>query len=348
MYMEKQTLMNLFKMICFNRILLLLSVIYPLLLEAKGTVNNYFVTPEDFGCISNKIEAAHNNSIGLQKAIDYACSKGVKLVSAANKKYYLEEGIVIKAPVDINFNMGTLVATDTVDIITINDGKGKQWAGVVAGLKIDLNKKGRIGINCLNAVKLHITDCAIIGVPKYGAGIRVDKGYEVFVDNVHFEGGDDLSTGIQINTHDCHFTDCVMIDCHTAVDCRGSNFFERIHAWMGPQWLSKSTCFKIRGGGPIFLHQCFSDTFDWAFDIETATELHISQHKNFHNRIMWTKDVEHIQPEFFHFRNREDANRSKIFLDNSYIGGLVLENLQKQVFSNIMDNSIIISNSVIP
>lgn len=332
----------------YRRLLLLFIAACPLFSVAKEDDKGWYITPEDFGCVSDKLEAAHNNSIGLQRAIDYACSNGVNLVSSANKKYYLKEGVVIKAPINIHFNMGALIATDSVDVITVDDGKPKRWAGIVSGLKIDLKKIGRSGINCLNAVKLRITDCAIIGIPPNSIGIKIEKGYEVFVDNVHFEGGDFLSTGIQINTHDCHFSDCVMIDCHTAVDCRGSNFFERIHAWMGPHWLSKSICFKIRGGGPIFLHQCFSDTFDWAFDIETATELHISQHKNFHNKIMWPKDFKQIQPEFFHFGSQAIADRSRIFLDNSYIGGLILNDTEKQVFSNIKENKIIVSNSIFP
>lgn len=331
----------------YRRLLLLFIAACPLFSVAKEDDKGWYITPEDFGCVSDKLEAAHNNSIGLQRAIDYACSNGVNLVSSANKKYYLKEGVVIKAPIDIHFNMGTLIATDSVDILTINDGRGKRWAGIVAGLKIDMNKKGKTGINCLNAVKLHITDCTIIGIPQYGVGVNLEKGYEVFVDNVHLEGGEHLSTGIRVNTNDCHFSDCALIDCHTAVDCRGSNFFERIHAWMGPSWLSKSTCIKIRGGGPIFLHQCFSDTFDWAFDIEVATELHISQHKNFHNKIMWNKPDDLIHPVFIRFANEQIAKESSIHIDNSYVGGLSINNQNRQTFSNYKDTAITVTNSYI-
>ena len=35
-----------------------------------------------------------------------------------------------------------------------------------------------------------------------------------------------------MRTSDCHISDCVMIDCHTAVDNAGCNFYSRIHAWM--------------------------------------------------------------------------------------------------------------------
>lgn len=37
-----------------------------------------FVTPEDFGCVSNDKKQAENNSVGLQKAIDYCMANGSK------------------------------------------------------------------------------------------------------------------------------------------------------------------------------------------------------------------------------------------------------------------------------
>lgn len=53
--------------------------------------------------------------------------------------------------------------------------------------------------------------------------------------------------GIDIKTHDCHFSDCVMINCHTAIICSGTNVFDRIHARMGSngKWLENSVFFNI-------------------------------------------------------------------------------------------------------
>lgn len=308
-----------------------------------------YVTPEDFGCISDNKENAHENSIRMQKSIDFAIEKGLKIVSTSGKKYYIKEGLVIKGPIDIDFNMGTLVATDTFSVIEINDGKARRWGGRIAGLKIDQNKKAKHGIYCKSAVKVHISDCAFIGIPQNGVGVHVEKGYEVFLDDVHLEGGDDKATGIKIDTHDCHFSDCAIINCHTAVDCAGSNFFERIHAWIGSggKWIDGSTFFRIRGGESIFLHQCFSDTFDKAFEILRNTRVFISQQKNYHNKIMWKRDAKNINPVFFHFKNMEIANQSYIVLDNSYVGGLIVEGENRQLFSNIDGHHIIINNSYI-
>ena len=97
----------------------------------------------------------------------------------------------------------------------------------------------------------------------------------------------------------------------------------------------------------IFLHQCFSDTFDWAFDIEVATELHISQHKNFHNKIMWNKPDDLIHPVFIRFANEQIAKESSIHIDNSYVGGLSINNQNRQTFSNYKDTAITVTNSYI-
>lgn len=123
-----------------------------------------------------------------------------------------------------------------------------------------------------------------------------------------------------------------MIDCYTAVDNRGSNFFERIHAWMLPRYIHGSTYFRNRGGG-VFLNQCFCDTYDKAFVVDNVCEMHISQLKLIHNKIMWKESYDKVNPIVFDFKSDEVASMSKISLLDSYIGGLWLGNKERQVFS---------------
>ena len=212
-----------------------------------------------------------------------------------------------------------------------------------------MNGVSNCGIYCNTAYKLKFGDIGITGIRENSCGMCIMKGYEIFVDNVHFEGCQNKATGIVVRTHDCHFVDCVMIDCHTAVDCNGSNFFERIHAWIGNggRWLEGSSFFKVSGGGPVFLHQCFSDTFDCAFDITAKTMLYISQQKNYHNKIMWNKGEDLIHPVFIRYKNEQIAKESTINIDNSYIGGLSINNKNKQTFSNFKNATISVVSSYI-
>lgn len=96
---------------------------------------------EDLGCVADRIENAHANSMGLQKAIDYAIEKGWSFVSSALYK----EGLLMKVSIDIGFNMGTLIAVDSVNVLMIDDGTNS--------LKIYQKSKARRWIYCKETVK---------------------------------------------------------------------------------------------------------------------------------------------------------------------------------------------------
>ena len=315
---------------------------------ARNLKKSYYVTPEDFGCVAYDIKNAVHNSHKLQEMVDYAVANGKSIIANAGKEYFISEGIEINGPVTINFNRAKLIATEPTNMVVIN-GEHRVYGGVVSGLQLDLNRIATCGINGPCAIKVRITDCNIIGIPQNGVGVLIQKGYEVFVDNTHFEGGENNATGLRVNTADCHFTDLVMIDCHTAVDNLGVNYYDRIHAWMGEKgkWLDGSAFFIIRGGGPIYLNQCFCDTYDIGFHIETTTNLFISQLRNFQNMEMWEKDFSKIHPILFVFKNESIMKQSFVSLDNSYIGGLFIEGKNRQVLSNYDNHGIRSNNTVI-
>lgn len=295
-----------------------------------------FVTPEDFGCISHSINSDSINTVSLQKAIDYCIQTGSKLVSTAQNKYYIKKGLHISGYINMDLGGATLVATDSIDVINILWNKTEYWTGRIRNFRIDLNEIGRIAINCEKAIKLHISEGEIIGIGEDAIGINVQSGYEVLVDKIHFHGAKKHSTGIKIITSDCHFTDCIMINCYTAVDNKGSNFYDRIHAWMLHQYINGSSFFKNRGG-TVFLNQCFSDTYDLTFNVETACEMHISQLKLFHNKIMWKPPYDNVSPYLFYFSSQDIAKKSNITLKDSSIGTLTLDGQNKQKYSNIID-----------
>lgn len=322
------------------KLLILIILSTPQILYAQQPQwSNYYVTPEMFGCISDNPKVASINSKGLQKAIDYAIEKGVTLVSAKNKKYYIDKGLVIEDHLNIDFGKATIVATDTMCMLTFENGMARQYAGSIRNFRLDMNNKARIGIYCKNTIKLRFTDGEIVGIKNEGIGFYMEKGYEVFVDNLHFLGEQNYATGIMMRTSDCHISDCAMINCHTAIDNLGCNFYSRIHAWMTAHYIEGSTFYRSRGG-LAYLSQCFGDTFDRAFDIAGISELHISQFRIFHNKKMWKAPYERLSPVVFYFANSSVANKSYITLIDSNIRGLVLEGKNRQLFTNIENNSI--------
>jgi len=298
-----------------------------------------YVTPEDFGCVSNNESQAEKNYVGLQKAIDYCISNGSKLTSAASHIYYINKGLNVSGFIDADFGGATIVATDSITMLTVRCDKTEYWTGAIRNFRLDMNNKANVGICCENAIKMHFTEGEIVGIKNGGIGFYMGKGYEVFVDNIHFHGGQNNATGIMMRTSDCHFSDCVMINCHTAIDNLGCNFYCRIHAWMTAHYIKGSTFYRSRGG-LAYLSQCFGDTFDRAFDIVGASELHISQFRVFHNKIMWKKPYDKLSPVVFYFVNSSVANKSYITLIDSNIGGLVLDGKNRQIFTNMDSNSI--------
>lgn len=284
---------------------------------------------------------APNNSVALQNAINYCIKNGSKLTSIASHTYYINKGLIISGYINIDFGGAVIVATDTICMLTFKNGVARKYAGNIRNFHLDMNNKAKIAIYCENAIKLHFTDGEIVGIKNGGIGFYTGKGYEVFVDNIHFHGGQNNATGIMMRTGDCHFSDCVIINCHTAIDNLGCNFYCRIHAWMTAHYhyIKGSTFYRSRGG-LAYLSQCFWDTFDHVFDIAGASELHISQFRVFHNKIMWKNPYEKLSPVVFYFANSSVANKSYITLIDSNIGGLVLSGKNRQVFTNIESNSI--------
>lgn len=330
-------------------LIILVQIFFSVGLDAKRS-GGVFVTPEDFGCVSGDIRKADHNAQRLQRMVDYASERGLKIVAKANKEYFISRSIIISSPVSIDFNRATLIATDTFSIIKVKSGKGRQFSGSISGISFNLNNKAKSGLTLDNAIKLHVSDCWFYKIPSLGTGLLVEKGYEVFCNNLHLEGGEKGAIGIVVKTHDCHFSDCAIIDCSTAVENCGCNFFDRIHAWMGygGRWLKGSTFFKIKTKGPVFLNQCFSDTFDKVFDICCTTNLVVSQHRNFHNKGMWNKKkIEIINPVIFYFEDDSICVSSNVYITDSYIDGLYFQGNERQSFSNKVHHKININNSYI-
>ena len=320
----------------FLTLLCLLSFCILTLADNKSLI---YVTPEDFGCVSNNESQAEKNYVGLQKAIDYCIANGSKLTSVASHNYYINKGLNVSGFINVDLGGATIIATDTIYMLTVNCDKTEYWTGTIRNFRLNMNNKAKFGIYCENAIKLRFTDGEIVGIKNGGIGFYMGKGYEVFVDNIHFHGGQNNATGIMMRTSDCHFSDCVMINCHTAIDNLGCNFYSRIHAWMTAHYIKGSTFYRSRGG-LAYLSQCFGDTFDRAFDIVGASELHISQFRVFHNKIMWKKPYDKLSPVVFYFANGSVANKSYITLIDSNIGGLVLDRKNRQMFTNIKSDSI--------
>ena len=309
--------------------------------------SDYFVAPEMFGVKSGICDDPVANADSLQRAVDCAINTGKKLISRSDKQYYIGKSIYINGALEADMGRSTIIATDTINMIEIDYKTQIKWFGYLSGFVLDMNGIAKRGIHCNNAVKMHITNGDIKNVSKGGIGLQIDNGYEMVVDNVHFDAVADYATGLKITTSDCHFSDCIMINCKTAIDNHGSNVYDRIHAWMGDRgkWLSGSVFFLSRGG-ESYLNQCCSDTFYTSFKITSSSLLFVNQQKNLHNKKMW--EEKNFFPYFFYFDPKAVGN-SKVYMTCSRIGGLSKNGKNIQHFTNNDNTEIeIIGCSIAP
>lgn len=300
-----------------------------------------------FGCQSGTAVNSVENAENLQKAVDYAVKSGKKLISTGGKAYYIGKEVVINGPVNIDLGMASVVATDTITMMSISYKLRVGYNGAIKGIVFNMNKKAKCALRSQQAIKMHISECDINNVPKNGCGIAIESGYEMMIDNIHILGGEDYATGIRINTSDCHFSDCVIINCKTAIYNFGSNIYDRIHAWIGNkgEWLRGSTFFCLKGGD-CYLNQCCSDTYDTAFEFQSNGIVMINQLKHIQNPVMWNEKHADMHPTVFRFNNAS-VNRTKVYVTNSVISGIKYKNIQKQQLTNMSKGFVEYSGTVI-
>ena len=318
-------------------IVIILTFFSALLAESGSIVfSEYFLSPEMFGCISNQREYAERNSTCLQNMIDKANAEKKTIISSAGKKYYIKKGLVISGYVNIDFGGASIVALDSNEMITL-EMDNVRWKGVIRNLKLDLNSVAKVGYWGKFPEKIRITDGEINGIGENAVGMSFDKGFEVFVDNIHFRGVSPRATGIRLKTSDCHFSNIVMIDCQKGFELYGSNFFSQIHAWIqDPKLLKGSQLFDIKRGADNFMSQIFSDTYEVAYLIETEARLHITELKIYHNEHKWDDlDSSIVKSYLFFFSDSLYAKNSSIIIQNSHIGYLLKEGENRMLCSNI-------------
>jgi len=221
------------------------------------------ITPEQFGVYGVDTTdpiIISNNTLQLQKAINFCQNKGCTLTSSEGKVYTINAPLNFTNALNINFNKGTIKQTTANTAVNVSQPGTHNYMGNIRGIRIDCNSIATLGIFVTSAQKTMFSDIEIDNIT--GTGLEVDSGYELFFNNMHFKGNGINAIGITMKTSDCHFTDIIGIDLRRMIylPVSTSNVWTRIHAWIStPDYLLNST-FMIIHGGVQFLESCFSDT----------------------------------------------------------------------------------------
>lgn len=278
------------------------------------------ISPLQFGCYG---DGTHDDVTQFQKAVTYAETNKLKLVSDGDKTYKVSSTINVDTLI-CDLNDATITATGAIDIFTINS---VNYYGNISHITFDCTN-ARSAIYISNGRKKTFTDLIINNVREYG--IYYNTGYEILIKDSHINGKTTASgaVGINMNGSDSKVSNVILIDCHTAIINHGANFFEYIHAWIQTSSLvSDSVMFSITGNSSTY-DQCYSDTYYKTFDITSGTVI-VDQMKVFYNQNIYAD----TEPSPYLFFYPEGTTESRNSVTNSVISGV--RSTQKLYFANI-------------
>lgn len=193
------------------------------------------------------------------------------LYSPANKTYLISSAIDISG-LNIIFNNSTIKFNSNNATISINytDSIIK-----ISDLKIDVNNFNNYAVNIIDGQHLYITNMNILNI--INTAITIASGYEIIFNYLNIQGTalSSNSVGIELYTSDCHFTDILMKEVHTAFHIyHASAYITRAHCWSTISSIVKNSIF-IRitqtDATNIMVTDCYCDTYQTMFMLDSYT-----------------------------------------------------------------------------
>lgn len=218
-----------------------------------------YVTIEEFGVNGDEIE---NDTINLQKAINFACSNRKKLKSLSNKVITINRPIYINKNFYIDFNGTTLKSlSESCLIIDIPSSTNEDTQSYIKNLYVDCSNNQK-GISII-AKRCYLSNIYFKNINNIG--LSIDGGYEVTVSNCNFRGISPTNKAIVVNTTDIYIHHCFGTDNNVFIENNADgNIFESCHAWiLTPNFLTESIFINFKVSG--IATNCVSDTYYISF-----------------------------------------------------------------------------------
>lgn len=260
------------------------------------------LTPQEFGAVGDGVS---DDTQALQAAVDTAIYEKIKLTSPMSAVYAVTAPIEIRGTLNADFELSEIRAAAPVTALIRHETP--DYYTLLRNLRLDGNLMADVCLDIVNARKMRVDN--LITGRHLKTALKITKGYEIFVQNSHFNGatpdsidGDaaESTVGIEISTADCHFSDIVIIDCKTAIANRGGiNFYERLHAWTyKPEIVKDSVCFDL--WDPCIISDSYIDTFQICFRLRRqGIPCKLSGCGAYYNEHLYKAERGHVAPCLF-------------------------------------------------
>ena len=298
-----------------------------------------FITFDEFGCIGDGVT---DDTISLQKAIEYAENNNVKITSLPNKEYLISSTLLITDKCFIDFNYSKLITTKYINMLEANHEFSKEEeidGGQLTNIVIDMNMVAKVGILLTNCRQRKISNITFLNVSN--TAYKMDKGYENYMDNVHIYGVGTNSVGLELNKGDCHYSNIFGRDVHTAIKCNSTNFFDKIHFWIYKEEVFPNSTFLISNStSTIYLTNCYSDTYQTGIEVKQHGRIKMVGQYNYFNKNVITIDMINKYGKVYMFKYDTIDMSKNTTISNSFIHGVY--GCNNALFSNFDNEDLLL------
>ena len=297
-----------------------------------------YVTPKMFDCVGDGV---NDDSINLQRAIDYCIANNKKLVGISGEKYGITQTLSINGFLDIDFSSSEIIDITefglnkmiNINVKSPNLYPEDYYFQKTLTLNLQGNGSTNYGLYCEYLRNFIINKTVVNNVSK---AIEIFGGYEVTIRDFYGCGvNNNNGFGIKINTGDCLIDSAILLDYHTGIWTLSNNYIQNVHCWLSRNF-NGSIAFR-QSDGDCHIDNCYFDSYNYAIYKENGGQLFINNMRTFYNTDLYTSSFN--APTIFY----SSDNLTNVFeytsLTNSFIKSAVtdtkLHNLTKFIIKEV-------------
>lgn len=221
-------------------------------LTSKMEINNNCIYMENF----NRLETEQDDTGRIQRAIDYACERGLKLTCKGSSYFECSSTININKPYNIDFSKAHIKSNATI-AIDINVEELTQTQSKLQNVMIDC-EECEVGIR-VSARRVYMEHIYLFNIQS--VGLSLDGGYEIDVTRCNFRGISSTNKAIVINTTDNYIYNCYGTDNNVFVENNAvGNIIVNCHSWIFTTSILSNSVFAILNTS-AHVDKCVIDTY---------------------------------------------------------------------------------------